>query len=169
MKIADLSARNAFQLLIIPRTETYLYWLETVVGIIAPLALLSNARVRRNRNGLFAGAVMIILGFLLNRINLSVTGMEASAGVSYFPSWMELSVTAMIVTIGFVVFSWAAKNLPLFNHDGHDGHNGSTGHNGEASVAGAADHTAVAHDIREDLRLISQPNPNGGYHEVHFR
>lgn len=160
MKIADLSSRNAFSLLFIPRNETYLYWLEVVVGIVAPLLLLSRARVRQNRNGLFAGAVLIILGFLLNRINISVTGMEGWAGVSYFPSWMELSVTAMIVTVGFIVFAWAAKNLPLFHH---------AGHGEEGAREGVPDHSAVAHDIREDLRLISQPKPIGGYHEVYFR
>jgi Ni/Fe-hydrogenase subunit HybB-like protein len=160
MKIADLSTRQAFPLLFLPRTETYLYWLEVVVGIIAPLLLLSRAKVRHNRNGLFAGAVMILLGFLLNRINISVTGMEAWAGVSYFPSWMELSVTAMIVTIGFIVFAWASKNLPLFNH---------TGHGGEPSRARVPDHAAATEDIREDLRLISRTKAIGGYHEVHFR
>jgi Ni/Fe-hydrogenase subunit HybB-like protein len=160
MKIADLSSRNAFSLLFIPRNETYLYWLEVVVGIIAPLLLLSFTKVRQNRNGLFAGAVMILLGFLLNRINISVTGMEAWAGVSYFPSWMELSVTAMIVTVGFIVFAWAAKNLPLFHHTGHDD---------ETSGTRVPDHAAVSHDIREDLRLISQPKSIGGYHEVYFR
>jgi Ni/Fe-hydrogenase subunit HybB-like protein len=162
MKVADLSSRNAFGLLWIPRNETYLYWLEVVIGIVAPLLLLSRARVRKNRNGLFAGAVMIILGFLLNRINISVTGMEAWAGVSYFPSWMELSVTAMIVTIGFIVFAWAAKNLPLFHHE-------TLG--GEESRA-VPDHSAVSHDINEDLRLISQSKlakSIGGYHEVYFR
>lgn len=160
MKVADLSSRNAFGLLWIPRGETYLYWLEVLVGIVAPLLLLSKARVRKNGNGLFAGAVMIILGFLLNRINISVTGMEAWAGVSYFPSWMELSVTAMIVTVGFIVFAWAAKNLPLFHHEGvaPEGAHGTV-----------PDHSTVTLDIRDDLRLISQPKSIGGYHEVYFR
>ena len=162
MKIADLSSRDAFGLLALPRTETYLYWVEVGVGIIAPLLLLSQARVRRNRNGLFAGAVLIILGFLLNRINISVTGMEGWAGVSYFPSWMELSVTAMIVTIGFIGFAWAAKNLPLF-HDEHGPH--AAGAQGTRTGESAA----APNDIREDLRQISRPQSIGGYHEVHFR
>ncbi len=160
MKIADLSARSAFPLLIEPRTETYLYWLEMSVGVIAPLVLFSFAKVRSSKQGLFAGAVMILLGFLLNRINISVTGMEAWAGVSYFPSWMELSITAMIVTIGFIVFAFAAKNLPLFHHAGP----------GDPTSAGRAPELpGLTNDIREDLRLISQPKSIGGYHEVYFR
>jgi Ni/Fe-hydrogenase subunit HybB-like protein len=160
MKIADLSSRNMFGLLLVPRTETYLYWLEVGIGIIAPLLLLSRPKARQNRNGLFAGAVMIILGFLLNRLNITVTGMEAWSGVTYFPSWMELSVTAMIVTIGFVLFSWAAKNLPLFH---------LAGEGGEGAPAGSPGTAAAGGDIREDLRLISHPSTIGGYHEVYFR
>ncbi len=159
MKIADLSTRSAFGLLLLPRTETYLYWLEIGLGVVAPLLLLSLAKVRRSRQGLFAGAVMIILGFLLNRINISITGMEAWSGVSYFPSWMELSITAMIVTIGFIVFAFASKHLPLFSHDGH----------GAGRSPDAGGRPVTADDIREDLRLISQPKSIGGYHEVHFR
>ncbi|HLF14831.1 MAG TPA: Ni/Fe-hydrogenase cytochrome b subunit [Bacteroidota bacterium] len=160
MKIADLSSRSAFQLLFVPRMETYLYWLEMGVGVLAPLLLLSSSKVRSSRQGLFAGAVMIILGFLLNRMNISVTGMEAWSGVSYFPSWMELSITAMIVTIGFIVFAYAAKHLPLFHH---------AGHGEEPSHAGVREQSVVTEDIREDLRLISQPKSIGGYHEVYFR
>jgi Ni/Fe-hydrogenase subunit HybB-like protein len=117
MKIVDLANQSAFHLLFVPRMETYMYWVEVGVGILAPLALFSIAKVRENKNGLFIGSVLIILGFVLNRMNITITGMEAWAGVSYFPSWMELTVTAAIVTGGFVIFSLAAKYLPLFTHE----------------------------------------------------
>jgi len=117
MRIVDLADRNAFSLLFIPRTETYLYWLEITVGVLAPLALLSQAKVRARQNGLFASAVMIILGFILNRMNTGISGMEAWAGKSYFPSWMEIAVTLSIVVAGFVVFALAAKHLPLFSEE----------------------------------------------------
>ena len=71
-------------------------------------------RVRTSGNGLFAGAVMVILGFVMHRLNVSITGMEWSVGGTYFPSWMEVSVTAAIVTFGFLAFSLAAKYLPVY-------------------------------------------------------
>ncbi len=103
--------------------ETYLYWLEAIVGVVAPLILLSRPKVRENQNGLFASAVMIILGFVLNRMNIGISGMEAWAGKSYFPSWMEIAVTSSIVVAGFVLFALAAKHLPLFVHEqAHEQH-----------------------------------------------
>jgi len=161
MKIADLSTRGMFPLLIEPRLETYLYWLEMTVGVLAPLVLFSMRKVRVSRNGLFIGAIMIILGFLLNRMNITITGMEGWAGVTYFPSWMEISITAMIVTIGFIVFSLAAKNLHLFSH--HDDRKPGVRHTDTQPGAG---------DFAEDLKLVSQhasATSTGGYHEIRFR
>ena len=123
MKIVDLADRNALSLLFVPRLETYLYWLEAIVGVLAPLVLLSRPKVRESQNGLFACAVMIILGFVLNRMNIGISGMEAWAGKTYFPSWMEIAITSSIVVAGFVLFALAAKHLPLFTHErSHEQH-----------------------------------------------
>jgi len=39
------------------------------------------------------------------------------AGQSYFPTWMEIAITFSIVTVGFVIFSLAAKYLPIFKNE----------------------------------------------------
>jgi Ni/Fe-hydrogenase subunit HybB-like protein len=113
----DAYNRRILSLLFVPRTETYLYWAEIVVGVIAPLILLSLPAVRRNKTGLFLGSVMIILGFVMDRLNVTITGMEASAGSRYVPSWMEMSITAAIVAGGFIAFALAAKYLPVFEQE----------------------------------------------------
>ncbi len=120
LKFMDLYNRHQLGLLFVNRNETYFYWIEMIVGVIAPMILLSSMRVRRSPAGLFSGAVMIVLGFILNRMNITITGFESYAGRRYFPSWMELSVTIAIVTGGFVAFSFAAKYLNIFEHgSGH--------------------------------------------------
>ena len=60
---------------------------------------------------------MVILGFVANRLNVSVTGMEAAAGVSYIPKWTEISVTLAIIAFGFAVFRLAAMHLPVFQDE----------------------------------------------------
>jgi Ni/Fe-hydrogenase subunit HybB-like protein len=98
---------------------------------------LSIPKVRQNATGLFAGALLIIIGFVVNRLNISITGMEAWAKVSYFPSWMEIAITLMIVTTGFMVFGVAARYLPVFNH-------------------GAEPKAAKTHGYEEELLYLSQ-------------
>ncbi|HTP14021.1 MAG TPA: Ni/Fe-hydrogenase cytochrome b subunit [Bacteroidota bacterium] len=117
MRVVDLADRHAFSLLVQPRMETYLYWLEMSVGVLAPLAFLSQARVRQSQNGLFVSGVLLVIGFVLNRMNVGLSGMEAWAGKSYFPTWMEISITLSIVVVGFIAFALAAKYLPLFTHE----------------------------------------------------
>ncbi|HEV2112904.1 MAG TPA: Ni/Fe-hydrogenase cytochrome b subunit, partial [Terriglobales bacterium] len=46
--------------------------------------------------------------------NVSITGLEASAGVHYMPKWTELSVTLAITAAGFGFFSLAVRYLPIF-------------------------------------------------------
>jgi Ni/Fe-hydrogenase subunit HybB-like protein len=119
LKTVDLIERKALSLLFVPRLETYLYWLEMVVGVFAPMILLARRKMRESYNGLFAGAMMIVVGFILNRMNTSITGFEGWAGKGYFPSWMELAVTFSIVAFGFVAFALAVKYLPIFTHSEH--------------------------------------------------
>ncbi len=119
MKIMDLSDRKMFSLLFVPRFETYMYWCEVIIGVIVPFALLSQKRVRNNPTGLFIGAIFVVAGFVMNRMNIAITGMEGWSGTSYFPSFTEFMITVMIVTIGFIAFYLIAKYFPVFTHEEH--------------------------------------------------
>jgi hypothetical protein len=59
---------------------------------------------------------MVILGFITNRMNVAITGMENWSGATYFPSLTEFSITLMIVTVGFIAFYLIAKYFPVFTH-----------------------------------------------------
>jgi Ni/Fe-hydrogenase subunit HybB-like protein len=93
--------------------EASMFWLEMMLmGLPAALVLMPH--VRGNPQAVFASAVMAVGGFLVNRLNVSITGLEAAAGVRYLPSWMEVAVTMSIVTVGMIVFAIAVKHLPIF-------------------------------------------------------
>jgi Ni/Fe-hydrogenase subunit HybB-like protein len=74
LRLQDLWRRGALVHLREPSTETVLFALEIALGVIIPLFLLLLRRVREEREGLFAAAVLVITGFLLNRLNVSITG-----------------------------------------------------------------------------------------------
>lgn len=56
----------------------------------------------------------MVLGFVTNRLNVSITGMESAAGMHYIPKWTEVAVTGAIIAVGFALFGMAAKYLPIF-------------------------------------------------------
>lgn len=114
LRFQDLRGRGALLHLREPSTETVLFVLEVVLGVLMPLPLLFLRRVRETREGLFAAAVLVITGFILNRLNVSITGLEGSAGVHYFPKWTEVSVTLSLVGVGFFLFALAVRYLNVF-------------------------------------------------------
>jgi len=114
LRFQDLWSRGALIQLREPSTETILFGLEVVLGVLIPVPLLFIRRVRENREGLFAIAVLVITGFLLNRLNVSITGLEYSAQAHYLPKWTELAVTLSIVGVGFLLFSLAVRYLNVF-------------------------------------------------------
>lgn len=114
LRFEDLANRGALKLAFRPGYEMYLFWLEIALAILLPLILLSQRRVRSSAGGLYFSSVLVVLGFITNRMNVSITGFESSTGVRYFPKWSELAVTGMIIAIGFALFGVAVRYLPIF-------------------------------------------------------
>jgi Ni/Fe-hydrogenase subunit HybB-like protein len=114
LRFEDLWSRGALIHLREPSTETILFGLEVVLGLLIPVPLLFIRRVRENREGLYAIAVLVISGFLLNRLNVSITGLEYSAQAHYFPKWTEIAVTLSTVGVGLLLFNLAVRYLKVF-------------------------------------------------------
>jgi Ni/Fe-hydrogenase subunit HybB-like protein len=105
--------RGALSLLARRRTETYLFLLEIALFAV-PMFLLFRREIYSSASALYGCAVMVLFGFVANRLNISVTGVEAGSGASYFPKWTEIAVTLFIVALGFAIFRFAVKYLPIF-------------------------------------------------------
>lgn len=114
LRVEDLANSGAFRLAFRPGYPAYLFWIEITLALILPLALLLQRRVRTSPQGLYWAAVSVVLGFITNRMNVSITAIESTSGVRYFPKWSELAVTGMIIAGGFALFGLAVKYLPIF-------------------------------------------------------
>jgi Ni/Fe-hydrogenase subunit HybB-like protein len=97
--------------------ETIYFYLEILLLVVLPVALLASRKVRSSPRGLFAGAFCAVLGFVMSRLNVAITGMEWSRGVTYVPSWMEWAVTLAFAAGGFALFALAVKHLPVFQSE----------------------------------------------------
>jgi len=114
LRFEDLYHRGVLPLLFRPSYEQSLFLLELALSILIPLGMLSQYKVRQSAGGLYLVAVLVVLGFVTNRLNVSITGMETSAGLHYVPKWTEVAVTGSIIAVGFALFAAAAKYLPIF-------------------------------------------------------
>ena len=114
IRFEDLFERGALKLVLRGGYEANLFLLEVILGLALPIGLLMVPRIRESAGGLYLTSVLVVLGFVTNRMNVTITGMEASAGLHYFPKWTEMAVTASIVGVAFAIFGLAAKYLPIF-------------------------------------------------------
>ena len=96
--------------------EASLFWVEIALAIVIPITLLLMRKVRENPIALYVVSIVTVAGFMLNRLNVAVTGMERWSGVRYIPKWNEVSVTLMVISVGIVGFTLIIKYLRIFEH-----------------------------------------------------
>ena len=136
IRFLDMSHRHVFGLLAMNRTETWLFLLEIALMAV-PTVLLYQRAIRMQPGKLYACAVMVVFGFIANRLNVGITGLERGSGTHYVPRWSEVAVTLSIVAAGFAIFRGIAGYFPIF----------------EAQPAGAAAEEAA--DLEEDTVTVT--------------
>ena len=94
--------------------EGRMFLLEFLLGVALPVVLMSFRRLRSNPDWLVGSAFLAVLGFVANRLNVSITGMERAAGVRYIPSAMEIIVSLALVAIGMAIFAFAVRTFRIF-------------------------------------------------------
>jgi Ni/Fe-hydrogenase subunit HybB-like protein len=114
LRLEDLLHRGEVRNLFKYGYEQNLFWVEALLSVILPLMLLARKKTRNSPGGLYLVSVMVVLGFITNRLNVSLTGMETSAGLHYLPKWTEFGITAAIIAAGFFLFAMGVKYLPIF-------------------------------------------------------
>src|SRR5262245_23031362 len=114
LRLQLLARSGALGLAFEPTYEGRMFLLEFGLGVALPILLLIVPRVRTSPRGLVTGATCAVLGFMMHRLNVSVTGLERSSGTHYVPSAMEMTVSVGLVALGFAAFGLAARLLPIF-------------------------------------------------------
>lgn len=114
LKAYDFIHNDKLGYLFVPSTETFLFYLEIIVGTILPIFLLSGKKRRENVKWLYFISIFVISGLLLNRLNVSITGLVSSSGINYFPSFDEISITMMLLVFAIFAFRLIAKNFAVF-------------------------------------------------------
>lgn len=89
------------------------YLVEVGVFTAIPMALLLWAASRRDLTWLKVGAGMTLVGIVLNRMNISLIAFKWYAPVHYVPTWMELVVTAAVISAEVWVFRWVVQRMPV--------------------------------------------------------
>jgi Ni/Fe-hydrogenase subunit HybB-like protein len=90
------------------------WWLVEVIGFVLVPSLLFAYGAHEGKVGYVrAGGVMGVLGIVLNRLNMSVIAMnwKLPRAERYVPSWQEVLVSVLLVTVGVLAFRWLVNRL----------------------------------------------------------
>jgi len=113
-RLFDLANNGAFPLAFQATYEAMMFQLEFVLGVVLPLVLLGSPARRARPGLLYSASVLVVFGFILNRLNVSITGFEAAQGGHYVPAWPEVFVTLMVVAMVFGAFVFGARYLGVY-------------------------------------------------------
>ncbi|MBI5295099.1 MAG: Ni/Fe-hydrogenase cytochrome b subunit [Chloroflexi bacterium] len=129
IKIIDLAVAGDFGYLFSSGLMSILFWAEILIGVIFPMVWFSIEKNRNTPNGLLTGAIVTLLGLILNRFNVSWFGvthpdplfyMPSFMGhVDYFPTIPEVAVSIGIFSAGIMAFGLLAKYFPVFEAEHH--------------------------------------------------
>jgi Ni/Fe-hydrogenase subunit HybB-like protein len=111
VKIGDMIVRGTYVYLLDGTAQSNAFIIEVLFGVIVPWLMLLSPSVRSSRGLLFSAATMIVLGVLINRINVFTVAYKAPVThTSYFPSVPEIAITVgLIATLMFlyrIVVTW---------------------------------------------------------------
>jgi Ni/Fe-hydrogenase subunit HybB-like protein len=113
VRLADMARRGVLGEIVSGSREAGFFQLEMAIGVILPMALLALPAVRRNSGRLYGTALLVVAGFVVNRLNVSITGLEGAQGGHYVPTIAEGIITLMLVGIGMAAFGLAVRFLPI--------------------------------------------------------
>jgi len=133
LKFGELAIAGDLGYLFTSGIMSILFWAEILIGIVAPIVWFSIKKNRTSPNGLLIGAIITLLGLILNRFNVSWFAVQHPdplfyvptfmSNVKYFPTLPEVAVSIGIFSAGIMAFGLAAKYLPVFEAE----HSHSTG------------------------------------------
>jgi Ni/Fe-hydrogenase subunit HybB-like protein len=113
VRLGDMARRGVLGEIVAGTREAAFFQLELAIGVAIPMLLLLLPAVRRNAERLYHAALLAVIGVVVNRLNVSITGLEGAMGGHYVPSLAEGIVTLFLVGIGFAVFTLAVRFLPI--------------------------------------------------------
>lgn len=116
LRWGDLIYRGDVQLAFVGNFKTAMFWLENALFLAAVLVFLTPAG-RASQRASFLGAVALLAGGSLYRLDAYMIGLQPISNWNYFPSVPELMVTIGLVALEVLLYLFFIKTLPVLHGD----------------------------------------------------
>ncbi len=115
IKVMGITLEDKWHYLASPYGHWFLF--ELLGFVVLPCFLFMIGYREKKTLPIRIGAVITVLGIVLNRLNVSIFALnwQLPSAERYMPSWMEIWITVTIITVGVVAFRWIVKRMPILN------------------------------------------------------
>lgn len=115
-KVLDLVVRGKLAILASGQWETGFFVAELVLGALIPIALVLVPGARKSAVGLAVAAGSAVVGVVLNRLNVGITGLLWSSEAEYFPSLTEFALSLGVFAAAGLAFLYLVENYRVFEN-----------------------------------------------------
>ena len=113
-KISDLVIRGAYKYLLEGSFQSFMFLVELGFGVVLPFLLLLSEKVRKSPAGLFVSATLVVLGVVLNRVNVFVVAYTPPyATKPYVPAIGEIMITVAMISALILCYRVIVSILPV--------------------------------------------------------
>lgn len=88
-------------------------WIELSIGVLLPLVWFLTPDLVRTERGILWGAVLVVAGGIMNRLNTVITAVVVEKWAPYQPAWSEVAISVGIIAAGIIVLDFIADNFPV--------------------------------------------------------
>ena len=112
-RVLDLTANQAWGYAFQRTSEAGYFWLEMLLLLAIPICLLSFESVRSNPERLYWSSAIVVAGFMVDRLNVSINSLQSAMGTHYVPKWTELASSVLVIAAGVIAFRYAVIYLDI--------------------------------------------------------
>lgn len=113
VRLGDWMGAGEVPLLFKPDAFGVIAWVELIIGLFIPLAILLSKFVRHSAGPFWAG-VFALIGMFINRLMISWVGLAQPGLTTYIPSWIEIAITVGLIAGGFLLYGAVVRYFKLF-------------------------------------------------------
>lgn len=113
VRLGDWMGAGEVPLLFRPDAFGLIAWVELILGLFIPLAILLSKFVRHSAGPFWAG-VFALMGMFINRMVISWVGLAEPGLTAYVPSWIEIAITVGLFAGGFLLYGVIVRFFKIF-------------------------------------------------------
>ena len=113
LRLGDVLYRGQAEAALSWGFESRWFWLEIVVGLVIPLALLLAPGTDQNKWALCAAGAFVVAGVALNRLNAAVITMKVHSWEWYQPATTEVLISVGALAAMVLAYVYLVRWLPI--------------------------------------------------------